>query len=168
MQSIDIRHVERFPEPQFSSLQKLVFADIQVISSVQTGPEYPTRAVLPAFRLGAYEGAELVGWTYGWLERNNAFYMANSGVVASHRRRGIYTLLLDAVREHARLEGAWGIRSLHSVLNNPVIIAKLRYGYHVSGLSQSAQLGTLVELTTHLSIRHEDIFRQRVLPYAAL
>lgn len=174
MQSIAIRHTEKFPEPQFSALQKRVFADIQIMSSEleavlcseRTATEQPARGALQAYRLGAYDGPDLVGWTIGWLEQNKTFYMANSGVVASHRRRGIYTALLNAVREHALSEGAWGIRSQHSVVNNPVIITKLQAGFHVSGLSQSAQLGTLVELTMHFSTAREAMFRQRVLPYA--
>jgi hypothetical protein len=57
------------------------------------------------------------------------------------------------------------IRSQHSVLNNPVIIAKLRAGFHVSGLSQSAQMGTLIELTMHLFEKRQGLFRIRSLPY---
>lgn len=174
MTSIDIRYTEKFPEPQFASLQKRVFADLEMMAPESNTVQFeaaakgpPVRSILPAFRLGAYDGAELVGWTYGWIERNNAFYMSNSGVLPSHRRRGIYTSLLQAVREHALSEGAWGIRSLHSVINNPVIIAKLRAGFHVSGLSQSAQMGTLVELTMHLSAERENRFRQRVSPYSS-
>jgi predicted GNAT superfamily acetyltransferase len=44
----------------------------------------------PMFRVGAYAGDELIGWSYGWPERGNTFYMANSGAIASCRRRGIY------------------------------------------------------------------------------
>lgn len=173
MQSIDVRFTEKFPEPEFSSLQRLVFADIQhfstelesVLHSERAGASLPTPAAFPVYRLGAYEGKDLVGWTFGWLERNSVFYMANSGVLPTHRRRGIYTSLLHSVREHALTQGAWRICSHHSVVNNPVIIAKLRAGFNVSGLSQSAQMGTLVELTLHLSNKRENMFRQRVLPY---
>lgn len=176
MQSIEVRYTEKFPEPEFSSLQKLVFADVQqfsnelesVLRSEVTGTDLPTRGAFPIFRLGAYDGKELVGWTFGWLERNNVFYMANSGVVLTHRRRGIYTSLLNAVRAYALTQGVWRICSHHCVVNNPVIIAKLRAGFNVSGLSQSAQMGTLVELTLHLSNKREDMFRQRVLPYVTL
>jgi GNAT superfamily N-acetyltransferase len=99
------------------------------------------------------------------MERDNVFYMANSGVVETHRRRGIYTSLLKAVLQHAAGEGAWAVRSKHSVINRPVIIAKLREGFNISGLSQSARMGTLVELTLHLTGEHEHLYRQRVLPY---
>jgi GNAT superfamily N-acetyltransferase len=173
MHSIDIRQSEKFPEPGFSRLQRIVFEDLQRPSSDWTtvlreeaeamAPSQQTHS--PIFRVGAYERDELVGWSCGWMERGGMFYMANSGVVASHRRRGIYGSLLAAVREHATSEGAAVLRSQHSVLNNPVIIAKLRAGFNVSGLSQSAQMGTLVELTLHLFQGRQDAYRDRVLPH---
>ena len=99
------------------------------------------------------------------MERGQVFYMANSGVIASHRRQGIYPSLLGAIRELASAEGAVALRSPHSVLNNPVLIAKLRAGFHGSGLSQSAQMGTLVELTLHLHEGRRRMYRDRALPY---
>lgn len=57
------------------------------------------------------------------------------------------------------------MRSQHSVLNNPVIIAKLRSGFHIAGISQSAQMGTLVELICHLNPQRHELFRTRSLPY---
>lgn len=172
MKSIDIRITDQFPEPEFSRLQTLVFVDLQQYSDewesiVRDEADHgvsPHR-LSPLLRVGAYEGNELVGWSFGSMERGNVFYMANSGVLPSHRRRGIYTLLLNAVREMALAEGARVIRSQHSVLNNPIIIAKLRAGFNVSGLSQSTRFGTLVELTLHLSEKRKEMFRRRTLSY---
>jgi GNAT superfamily N-acetyltransferase len=174
--SIDVRHTDRFPEPDFSRLQRLVFAEFEQYSEASLAIlpaegdalQVPVSPPSGSYRLGAYDGEMLVGWTYGRMEASGAFYMANSGVLSTHRRRGIYTLLLDAVVQHAMREGASSIRSQHSVVNNPVLIAKLRSGFHVSGLTQSGQLGTLVELTLHLSKAQKNMFRQRVLPYAHL
>ena len=173
MSSIAIRQVEKFPEPDFSRLSRAVFADVQ-----QPSEELASTLVAeasasasggqphsPMYRLGAYAEEVLVGWSCGWMERGNVFYMANSGVVPSHRRQGVYSSLLSAIREYANANGAVAIRSQHSVLNNPVIIAKLRAGFHVSGLSQSAQMGTLVELTMHLFEKRQGLFRVRSLPY---
>jgi GNAT superfamily N-acetyltransferase len=173
MSSIEIRPAEKFPEPEFSRLARLVFADVQQ-------PSHELEAVLrdeanrtiphdhhhsPMFRLGAYEGDALIGWSCGWMDRGPVFHMANSGVLPTHRRQGIYGLLLASVREHASSQGAIALRSQHSVLNNPVLIAKLKAGFHVTGLSQSAQMGTLVELTLHLSPGRQDLYRARSLPY---
>lgn len=173
MSSIAIRQVDKFPEPDFSRLSRAVFADVQQPSeelastlvaeaSASASGGHPHS---PMYRLGAYAEEVLVGWSCGWMERGNVFYMANSGVVPSHRRQGVYSSLLSAIRDYANANGAVAIRSQHSVLNNPVIIAKLRAGFHVSGLSQSAQMGTLVELTMHLFEKRQGLFRIRSLPY---
>jgi ribosomal protein S18 acetylase RimI-like enzyme len=175
MQNIDIRPTNEFPEPEFSRLQTLVFADVQqysdeleaILRDEAGGADVSPEKLSPIFRIGAYEGNELVGWSYGWMERGRIFYMGNSGVLPSHRRRGIYTSLLNAVREHVFAEGARVMRSHHSVLNNPVIIAKLRAGFNVSGLTQSAKMGTLVELTLHMTEKRQEMFRNRVMHYAA-
>lgn len=147
MHAIDIRFTEKFPDPEFSRLQREVFADVQQVSghlatvlrSEATNAPASPQQHAPMFRVGAYAGDELVGWSCGHMERGDIFYVANSGVVAAYRRRGIYTALLNAIREHAVAQGAVAIRSQHSVVNNAVIIAKLRAGFHVSGLSQSAR-----------------------------
>ena len=178
MSTIIIRPVERFPEPAFTQLQREVFRDIEEASEllaaalkaeagVRDANTVDTPVYAPMRRLGAYDGERLVGWTCGWLERGGVFYMANSGVLASHRRRGIYSQLLAQACELARASGAVMVRSQHSVLNNPVLIAKLRAGFHVTGLSQAAQMGTLVELTLHLGAERQALFRSRAIPHVA-
>jgi GNAT superfamily N-acetyltransferase len=173
-QPVEIRAVDKFPEPDFSQLQRAVFAGIQRESDAldevlraEAGREATPPAHTPMVRVGAYLGGALVGWSYGWMERTKSFYMANSGVVAGHRRQGIYSALLEAVREQALSQGAVALRSQHSVLNNPVIIAKLRHGFHVSGLSLSAQMGTLVELTCHFSGARQEMYRDRAIPFVS-
>jgi hypothetical protein len=175
---IAIRPVEKFPEPAFSRLQHSVFADIQEYSdtlaaiisaereTVATALAGATPVQAPMHRLGAFDGDVLVGWSCGWMERGGTFYMANSGVIASHRRLGIYTMLLKSVQDLACGMGAITLRSQHSVLNNPVLIAKLRHGFHVSGLSHSAQMGTLVELSFHCAPQRQALLRSRVIPFA--
>lgn len=91
--------------------------------------------------------------------------MSSSGVVPSHRRRGIYTALLAAVQAHVLEQGMVAIRSQHSVFNNPVIIAKLRAGFTICGLSQSSTPGTLVEMVLHLTPARDAMFRRRSMAY---
>lgn len=167
--------LERFPEPAFSELQRRVFENIQhesaalaeVLAFESCDPSVaeaskPTQS--PMVRFGAYIDDELVGWSCGWMERGDTFYMANSGVAPQFRRRGLYAALLETVLSHARSHGAREVRSQHSVLNNPVIIAKLGRGFHISGLSVSAQMGCLVELTHRVHAPRSELFRSRVVP----
>ncbi len=167
-----------FLEPEFSQLQRAVFASVQDESAelarmldaerarVAQLPHKPPPQP-PVIRFGAYANEQLVGWSYGWFERGNIFYMANSGVLAEHRRQGIYTMLINAVITNASMHGAMLIRSQHSVLNNAVIICKLKHGFRISGLSTSAQMGTLVELTLHISDERGALFESRVVPLVA-
>lgn len=173
MSDIRVCEVEKFPEPEFSRLNRVVFAEVQQ-PSAELAAALDTEASTcrssnemhsPMYRLGAYSGETLVGWSCGWMERGRVFYMANSGVVRAHRRQGIYSLLLQSIREYAVSKGAVALRSQHSVLNNPVIIAKLRAGFHIAGISQSAQMGTLVELICHFNSQRHELFRVRSLPY---
>ena len=176
---IVIRRVaERFPEPAFEALQREVFAGVQAASPQadrMLAAEQLAKDALPPkekvkhapmVRLGAYDGEQLIGWSLAWPERGDGFYMAHSGVVAAYRRRGIYTCLVQAVLALAREQGALYVRSQHSVLNNAVLIGKLKLGFQVSGLSTSAQLGLLVELTHHLSAERAEVFASRVIPFA--
>lgn len=175
MQAVIRQVPDRFPEPAFSALQRAVFSDIQHESAALAHVASLERASAqggagttggpPIVRYGAYVDERLVGWSFGWFERGRGFTMANSGVAASHRRQGIYAGLLDAVLSHARSGGAFEVRSQHSVLNNTVIVCKLRRGFHIAGLSASAQMGTLVELVRHLSEPRGELFRSRVVPW---
>jgi hypothetical protein len=175
MGSIELRYPDNWPEPEFSRLQESVFSSVsqpscllaemlkkESVDSPVSPPQQP-----PMFRVAAYSGSDFVGWSCGWMERGRVFYMANSGVAESYRRLGIYTSMLGAIRKHAEENKAVAIRSHHSVLNNPILITKLRAGFHVSGLSQSGQMGTLVELTLHISEMRNDLYRTRSLPYVA-
>ena len=170
---------EKFPEPQFSELQRGVFSGIQLESAAWAvacaAESMATQGTLqitsashsPMVRFAAYVGKVLVGWSYGWFERGNCFYMANSGVKPEYQRRGIYSALLKAAISHAKQSGAHVVRSQHSVLNNPVIICKLQRGFHMVGLSTSAQMGVLVELQLHLSQPRYEFFKSRVIALAA-
>jgi GNAT superfamily N-acetyltransferase len=173
MSDFQIRPVEKFAEPEFSRLSRQVFAEVQqpseafeaVLRDEESRPTPPDPRHAPMFRFGAYEGEALVGWSCGWMKRGDIYYMANSGVLPSHRRRGVYTQLLNAVRDHAVAQGALEIQSQHSVLNSAVLVAKLKAGFHVTGLSQSARMGTLVELTQFLTPGRLALYRTRSLPF---
>jgi GNAT superfamily N-acetyltransferase len=176
MQATILRVTDKFPEPEFSHLQRTVFADIQLesiaLSEVLSSEREATFEAAkvshsPMVRLGAYVEGQLVGWSCGWLERGNCFYMANSGVTPQYQGEGIYSALLQVMLEHARELGAHIVRSQHSVLNNRIIVCKLKRGFHISGLSFSAQLGNLVELVHHLSEPRLELLRSRVIPLVA-
>jgi hypothetical protein len=73
--------------------------------------------------------------------------------------------LLKAIGESAQAEGAVKMRSQHSVLNNKIIIIKLVLGWHITGLTTSEQMGSLVELSYNFSNERQELFKNRVIPY---
>ncbi len=163
-----------FPEPAFTALRNRVFshleresselADVLAHEKPADPPTQPTHSS-PMVRFGAQVDGQLVGWSSGWYERDRCFYMASSGVAPEHQGQGIYSELLEAVLAHARSTGVQVVRSQHSVLNNRVIACKLKRGFHISGLSVSAHMGTLVELVFHLSEPRLELFRNRAIPF---
>jgi GNAT superfamily N-acetyltransferase len=176
MQPTIERLLEKYPEPEFANLQRAVFAGIEresaalsEVLSLEQQAQVAAEAVthFPMVRFGAYINGQLIGWSCGWLERGNCFYMANSGVSPEHQGNGVYSALLQAVLAHARELGAQLVRSQHSVLNNRVIVCKLRRGFHIAGISASAQMGSLVELVHHMSEPRLELFRSRVVPFVA-
>jgi GNAT superfamily N-acetyltransferase len=165
-----------FPEPEFTALRNAVFSQLErestELASVQAqeGAQvtFPgAMALPPMFRFGAYLDGQLVGWSSGWLERDQCLYMASSGVSPEHQGQGIYSALLQAVVAHARDMNFRTVRSQHSVLNNKVIVCKLKRGFHITGTSVSAHMGTLVELVLHLSEPRLELFRTRTIPLTA-
>lgn len=177
MATIEIRQVDTFPE-EFSTLESLMFKDIQQYSSelaealrIEAEPRQnsgldSTKALeQPLIRFAAYEGDTLVGWSFGHFDfRGRVFHMSNSAVLPQYRRQGIYSQLLKAVLNYTQSQAVIMVTSYHSVLNNPIIINKLKAGFHITGLSHSARMGALVQLTYHHSKERQAIFRQRLIP----
>jgi hypothetical protein len=72
MSAIQLRELEAFPEPEFSALVEELFSDYEESplladvlareAAVRPGPGL--RADEGAFRLAAFDGSRLVGWTY--------------------------------------------------------------------------------------------------------
>lgn len=98
-------------------------------------------------RLGVFHRqTEFVGWTVGWQRDNDAYYMANTGILPAHQNKGIYTHLLPVLLKIVRDEGFQLVESRHTASNNRVIIPKLKVGFVLSGFEVSDQFGTLVWL----------------------
>ncbi len=101
------------------------------------------------FRLqyAVYHGSTFVGWSFGWQDNAERFYMTNSAVLPAHRGKGIYSALVRKVIDRAGREGFQSIHCRHTATNNAVLIPKLKAGFVISGLEISPQFGTLVHLS---------------------
>ncbi len=154
-----IERVQRFPEPAFGRMVKAlvrgVAVDWDAIGGV--GERTRTRARRGAFRPGytlriaAFAGDTLVGWSVGWQDGGDRFYMALSAVAPAHRRRGLYTRIVEAVITATRGDGFAEIQSRHRPDNHAVLLAKLGLGFVVTGYETSATFGDMVRLTLPLT-----------------
>lgn len=97
--------------------------------------------------LGLYHHDEFVGWSWGFQESNETFYMVNSAVFPEHRRKGLYTRLMEAVVEEATRQGFMRIYGRHNSMNNAIIISKLKAGFVITSLEVSIHFGVLVHLS---------------------
>lgn len=167
----EVHLVDRFPEPEFSALASSVFSGLETpsaqMSAVRREETELSRAAPSAqkhpemVRFGAYAQGKLVGWSYGWPEREGVFYMANSAVVPEYRRQGIYSRLVGEVLQYTRTAGLASVRSRHLCTNNRVIIAKLKLGFHITGMEFSEQFGPLVRLVHFHGAERSRLFQQR-------
>ena len=100
------------------------------------------------FRLtwGLYHDDSFAGWTFGWQVDRETYYMTNSAVLPEHRRKGLYTAMLQILLARLTEEGFQIIFSRHTATNNAVLIPKLKFGFVLSSFELSDVHGTLVHL----------------------
>ncbi|WP_324667947.1 GNAT family N-acetyltransferase [Geochorda subterranea] len=92
-------------------------------------------------------GEELAGWYFGQQETATRYLMVNTALFPEHRRKGIYTALLRSLLPHLEALGFQEVVSLHHATNNPVLIAKLKAGFLITGMEIDDRFGLLVRLT---------------------
>jgi GNAT superfamily N-acetyltransferase len=96
--------------------------------------------------LALFYGDEFVGWSFGIQKDRESYYMTNSAILPEHRRKGLYTALMQHTVDRVQAEGFQIIFSRHTATNNAVIIPKLKFGFIISSLELSDVFGTLLQL----------------------
>jgi GNAT superfamily N-acetyltransferase len=97
--------------------------------------------------LALYHKNRFVGWAWGFQESATTFYMCNSAVLATHRRKGLYTALMLETLKRVEPMGFMRVYSRHIIVNNDIIIAKLKCGFKITNFELSEQFGTMVHLS---------------------
>ncbi len=164
--------MEAAPGPDLLELQRVSFADYEasrefaevLASEAAARSEDADVQNQSQFGVTAFRGDRLIGWSQGYREGKNHFYMLNSGVAIDERRKGVYTQLVKAVLAHAKARGYGSVRSRHTAANNAVIVAKLRLGFQVSGFEYSEVYGPLVQLTYLVSEERRKFYKNRASP----
>jgi ribosomal protein S18 acetylase RimI-like enzyme len=172
MIEIVLRPLESTDRAELAALQAAAFENYAqskqlaevLASEAATRSKAASWQVQSPFGLAAFRGEVLVGWSQGYREGTNQFYMLNSGVASAERRKGVYSLLVKALLEHAVSQGYASVRSRHTATNTAVIIAKLRLGFQVSGFEYSEVYGPLVQLTYLVSEARRRLYESRASP----
>ena len=175
MNEIVLLPLENADPAELAALQSAAFADYAqskqlaevVASESATRPQSAPAQVQSAYGLAAFRGNVLVGWSRGYREGTNQFYMLNSGVASTERRKGVYSQLVRALLAHATERGYSIVRSRHTATNNAVIIAKLKLGFHVFGFEYSEVYGPLVQLTYLVGEARRQLYESRASPIRA-
>jgi GNAT superfamily N-acetyltransferase len=108
--------------------------------------------------LCAYYGAELAGFHCGHQHKPFTFSMSTSVVLESFRKRGVYGRMLDIILAWTKEQGFSQVVSHHHPSNNPILIAKLKRGFVISGIEMSAQMGFLVALSYYHNPLAQKVF----------
>ncbi|HEX6385875.1 MAG TPA: GNAT family N-acetyltransferase [Anaerolineae bacterium] len=93
------------------------------------------------------EANKPIGWSYGLMHDAITFFMSWSAILPAYRRRGIYSAFLRHFLPYLQALGYERVTSNHMVTNRPVLIAKLKAGFHVTAVSLDERFGAQVQLT---------------------
>lgn len=98
------------------------------------------------FFLFAAEG-QPAGWATGAMIDPSTFFMVWTVVLPEYRRRGLYTAYLSRLLPYLHDLGYERVTSNHMVNNRPVLIAKLKAGFVITGVVLDERYGAQVSLT---------------------
>ena len=132
-----------------------VWVDIEgALSEAEKAAQKDLHALLSGryeLNLGLFYGGKLIGWSRGYQTSMSEFFMVNSAVYESHRRKGLYSFLLSEIIRRVSEKGFQTIRSSHASTNNAVIIPKLKRGFVIMGLEVHEEYGVLARLVYHFN-----------------
>lgn len=103
-----------------------------------------------------YAGDEAIGWSAGRMTGATEFMMDVTGIHPDWQGKGIYTAFLRAYVSYLRDVGYERVISYHSPTNRAVLIAKLKAGFVITGLTFREHAGPSVQMGYFL---HEDRYQ---------
>jgi ribosomal protein S18 acetylase RimI-like enzyme len=136
--------------PKIFDANELILRPYTVISEDEKKKIEELRKPFDAtFRLnlGMYVDGEFAGWSWGFQDSGDSYYMVNSAVLEKFRKRGLYTRLLDDVMKRLADKGFQRIYSRHSMTNNAILIPKLKKGFVLTAFEMTDIFGLVVHLT---------------------
>lgn len=101
-----------------------------------------------------------VGFSAGKLVDAHTFFMEWSGILPMYHRQGLYSSFLTKLLPYLHALGIERVTSNHMGTNRPVLIAKLKAGFVVTGMTLDERHGMLVWLTLFLKSEREQGFQK--------
>jgi len=96
--------------------------------------------------LALFKGDEFAGWSFGWQQDSESYYMTNSAILPKHQGHGLYTAMLGKIIEILTRKGFQIIFSRHSATNNAILVPKLKSGFIIGAMDISDGFGLLIHL----------------------
>ena len=106
------------------------------------------------------EAGEPVGFSAGKLTDGQTFFMEWSGILPAYQRRGLYSRFLDSLIPYLQALGIERVTSNHMGTNRPVLIAKLKAGFIITGVTLDERHGMLVWLARFLEPARQQGFER--------
>lgn len=103
---------------------------------------------------------EPIGFSMGKVVNGQTFFMEWSGILPAYQRRGLYSHFLEALIPYLRALGIERVTSNHMGTNRPVLIAKLKAGFIITGVTLDERHGMLVWLARFLEPNRERGFER--------
>jgi len=106
------------------------------------------------------EASEPIGFSSGKLTDNQTFFMEWSGILPTYQRRGLYSHFLETLIPYLKELGIERVTSNHMGTNRPVLIAKLKAGFAITGVTLDERHGMLVWLVRFLAAERQQGFER--------
>lgn len=100
------------------------------------------------------------GFSSGCLRDAHTFFMEWSGILPTYQRQGPYSSFLARLFPYLKELGVERITSNHMGTNRPVLIAKLKVGFNVTGVTLDERFGMQVWLTCYLTDERQQGFER--------
>ena len=98
----------------------------------------------------------------GYQQKIDTYYMRNSVVKKEYRGLGIYTDYCKRLINYTKNLGMMHLIGIHHAYNNPILIAKLKLGFHITGFNTDISWGTMVTTSYFNNPEYETLFKYRV------
>lgn len=107
-----------------------------------------------------YDRKDVAGWSYSEMHDLETYFMTNTAILASYRRRGIYSHYLYHFIAYLKALGYERVTSHHQPNNRAVLIAKLKAGFVLSGMILDERWSAQVQMTYHMYPDRQQGFSQ--------